>query len=611
MAGLKKNSKQIRFFLQVKFFSFQLLLGMLMLIPFVGASQSPNVILIVTDDQGYGDFACLGNPVIKTPNLDMLYEQSVRFTDFHVDPTCAPTRAALMTGKYSHRSGVWHTVSGGNHLRESEVTMADVFKEAGYRTGIFGKWHLGSNYPYRPMDRGFVEWLGQGDGGTGTTDDWFDNDRVNDYYWHKGERVQREGYAPDVFYNAAINFIKGNEKDKAPFFVYLATYLPHDPHTLPDSSWAEKYKSDVSDYVAYFFAGIERVDQNIGRLRKALEENGLAENTIIIFMTDNGGTAGVQLYNAGMKGRKGQVYEGGHRVPCFIHWPEGKLDHGRDVRALTSHIDILPSLIDLCGLSPDSEIDFDGRSFKQQLYNPELELPERTLFVETQRTFYSEPWINTVGMTKSWRLIDNLELYNILDDPGQSTNVFEQYPEVVERMQQDHKDYWANVTPGDREQPRFILGTTNDLETFLQPSDWYLPDVPWNHAQVASGSLFAGSWNITIAKEAVYRFEVRRWPREASAPIQGIPTFRKTVDAWKADGGIDRLIYGNKMVALPVHSIKLEVGGYTEIKQVNTDMQELVFEAVLGKGDMQVKGCLLDQKGKQIAGAYYIYVTSL
>ena len=238
----------------------QMLLLVLVLASFAWSSQSPNVVLLVTDDQGFGDLRCHGNPVIKTPHLDKLYEQAVRFTDFHVDPTCAPTRAALLTGKYSHRAGVWHTVSGGNHLRASEMTMADAFKEAGYRTGHFGKWHLGSNYPYRPMDRGFDEWLGQGDGGTGTTDDWFDNDRVNDYYWHNGERVQRDGYAPDIFFDAAIDFIKENEQNDKPFFVYLATYMPHDPHTLPDRSWAKKYSSDVSDHVAYFFAGIERID---------------------------------------------------------------------------------------------------------------------------------------------------------------------------------------------------------------------------------------------------------------------------------------------------------------------------------------------------------------
>lgn len=271
----------------------------------------------MTDDQAYGDLACHGNPVIKTPHLDRLHGEAVRFKNFHVDPTCSPTRGALMSGKYSHRVKVWHTIAGGNHLRASEMTMADMFKASGYRTGMFGKWHLGSNYPFRPMDCGFYEWLGHGDGGTGTTDDYFTNDRVDDVYLHNGEREFRKGYAPDVFFNAAIDFIRSPSKQ--PFFIYLSTYIPHSPHTVPDRAWAGRYEKQVDKGVAYFFAGIERVDRDMGLLREALAEEGLADNTILIFMTDNGGTAGVQLFNAGMRGKKGTVYEGGHRVPLFIH----------------------------------------------------------------------------------------------------------------------------------------------------------------------------------------------------------------------------------------------------------------------------------------------------
>lgn len=361
------------------------------------ATDKPNVIVVMTDDQGYGDLSCHGNPKLKTPEMDKLHSESVRFTNFHVDPTCSPTRGALMTGKYSHRVKVWHTIAGGSYLRASEMTMADIFKASGYRTGMFGKWHLGSNYPYRPMDRGFDEWLGQGDGGTGTLDDWFDNDRVNDHYWHNGEREQRDGYVTDVFFDAAIDFIAQNDK---PFFVYLATYMPHSPHTLPNKSWTDKYRSKVSDREAYFFAGIERIDWNLGRLRRMLEQSGKAQNTIVIFMTDNGGTAGVNLFNAGMKGHKGSWYEGGHRVPFFIHWPNGKLKYGSDVEDLTAHIDVLPTLIDLCGLTPDRRVDFDGRSFKQQLFQPEMDMPERVLFVETQRTFKPTAWERTTGMTQ-------------------------------------------------------------------------------------------------------------------------------------------------------------------------------------------------------------------
>ena len=221
----------------------ELLVAMVMVVGCVlplDGNDRPNVVLFMTDDQGYGDLGCHGNPVLKTPHLDRLHAESVRLTNFHVDPTCAPTRAVLLTGKYSHRVKVWHTIAGGNHLRAGDMTMAEVFRASGYRTGLFGKWHLGANYPYRPMDRGFDEWLGHGDGRTGTTDDYFTKDRVDDHYLHNGEWEYRKGYAPDVFFDAAIDFVKA-KSDSRPCFVYLNTYMPHTPHTLPDSKWTEEY----------------------------------------------------------------------------------------------------------------------------------------------------------------------------------------------------------------------------------------------------------------------------------------------------------------------------------------------------------------------------------
>ncbi|WP_222611755.1 arylsulfatase [Seonamhaeicola algicola] len=574
--------------------------------------EKPNVILILTDDQGYGDLSCHGNPYFKTPNMDKLHEESVRFTDFHVDPTCAPTRAALLTGKYAHNVGVWHTIAGGNHLKTNELTMANVFKESGYATGLFGKWHLGANYPYRPIDRGFDEWLGQGDGGTGTTDDWFDNDRVNDYYWHNGEKKKIEGYAPDVFYNAAINFIKQKKESKQPFFVYLPTYLPHHPHTVPDVSMANNFGPEVPKNVSYFYAGIQRIDRNIGKLRKTLENLQLADNTILIFMSDNGGTEGVKMYNAGMKGRKGQAYEGGHRVPFFIHWKNGAIKHGKDVEDLTSHFDVLPTLIDLCGLKTKTHdtINFDGRSFKQQLYNPEKKLEERILFVENQRTFKAQPWVNMAAMTNRWRLIDNTELYDMETDFAQTTNVINKYPDVVKNLRVAHKNYWEKVTPNDREVPRPIIGSEKDTEVFLTPSDWYLPAVPWNHSQVAKGFSEVGEWHITVETNATYTFEVSRWPREAKAPIAGVPSFKnKTVDAWLPQGGVKKLIYGNTMVALPVQAIALQVGDYNQTKPVKITDTSVVFEVPLKAGNTSVKGQMLNSENNVIAGTYYIYIT--
>lgn len=569
--------------------------------------RRPNVVLIMTDDQGYGDLACHGNPIIKTPNLDKLHREAVRFTDFHVDPTCSPTRGALMSGKYSHHARVWHTICGGNFLRKTEVTMAEVFKGSGYRTAIFGKWHLGGNYPYRPMDRGFDEWLGQGDGGTGTTADYFTNDRVNDMYIHNGHWERHEGWGPDVFFRNATKFIESTERG-TPFFLYLSTYVPHSPHAIPDRSWLKDHEAKVPLSTAYFYASIERIDANIGLLRKYLDDKGLAQNTIFIFMTDNGGTAGTEVFNAGMRAKKGSPYEGGHRVPFFIHWPAGRIKHGSDVSDLTAHIDVLPTLIELCNLKRPAGITFDGRSFKKQLHSPGLKLGPRTLVVERQRTIRPQKWNGAVAMTNRWRLVNNEELYDIVADPGQQTNVAARHPDVVEALRKDFDRYWARVTPGDREHPRVIIGSPHDEETFCHPMDWYVDGTPWNHAQVAAGPKKMGSWPVAVHQAGTYRFEVSRWPREANACIRGVPDLRKQVDAWDRDQPVSELIYGSEYKALPVHSIGIEVGGFAESKKVADKDTCLRFDIRLQAGNYDVKAVMLDEQKQMIAGAYYVYV---
>ncbi|MHC4993487.1 MAG: arylsulfatase [Planctomycetota bacterium] len=591
----------------------RLIVCLLLVCSSVLAADRPNVVLIITDDQGYGDLACHGNPVIQTPNLDRLHAGSVRLTNFHVDPTCSPTRGALMSGKYSHRAKVWHTIAAGNHLRASEMTMAQAFEATGYRTGMFGKWHLGANYPYRPMDRGFDEWLGQGDGGTGTTDDYFTNDRVNDHYLVNGEFEFREGFAVDVIYGAAIDFIKQRDKTR-PFFAYVSTYIPHSPHTVADRAWAERYEARVDKGVAYFFAGIERVDRNIGLLRQTLEDEGVADNTVVIFMTDNGGTAGVNLFNAGMRGGKGQVYDGGHRVPFFIHWPAGGLAHGSDVNDLNAHFDVLPTLIDLCDLTPPSEVDFDGRSFKRQLIDPGAALPERTLFVETQRTYEPQKWVRAVAMTNRWRLVDNKELYDVTSDPAQESNVIDSYPEVVARLREAFEGYWKRVTPGDRDRVRPVVGRPEDPEVYLHASDWYLPSVPWSHRATSSGAPQNGAWLIKTASAGRYRFEVRRWPKEVDAPIAGVPKLNKQVDAWDASGSKPYLIYTgeqNPFKALPVASIRLTVGDWTAEREVGADVGRVVFDVPLDRAGYEVQAEMLDGRGQVIAGAYYVYCRKL
>ena len=249
----------------------------------------PNIVIILTDDQGYGDVACLGNKEIKTPAMDRLYADSVRLTNFHVDPTCSPTRSALMTGRYSSRTGVWHTIMGRSIMHPDEVTIAEIFAQGGYRTGCFGKWHLGDNFPCRPQDQGFHEVLVNGGGGVTQTPDYWGNDYFDDTYWHNGKPTKQTGYCTDVFFNGAMRFIEKNKN--RPFFCYIPTNAAHGPF-LVAKKYSEPYKKmGIASPRAEFYGMITNIDENLARLRKKLKSLGLEENTILIFMTDNGTAA--------------------------------------------------------------------------------------------------------------------------------------------------------------------------------------------------------------------------------------------------------------------------------------------------------------------------------
>lgn len=571
----------------------------------VRAAERPNVILVVTDDQGYGDIAAHGNPVVETPNMDRLHDQSIRLTDYHVDPTCAPTRGALMTGKFSHHARVWHTVRGGNHLREGEVTMAEVFKHNGYDTAMFGKWHLGANYPYRPMDRGFDEWLGLGDGGPGTSDCHFWTDRVNDVYWHNGEREFKAGFNPDVFYGEAMKYVK-NHDGNHPFFVYLPTYLPHKPYTFPAPDFHQKYlDKGMEKETAAFYACIERVDLNLGRLRQLLEDEGIADNTILIFMTDNGSTH-VDVFNAGMAGHKGSTSEGGHRVPCFIYWPKGNLGAAREVSELTAHIDLLPTLTELCGMQLPQPIDFDGRSLVPLLRESGAKWPDRTLVVEKQREVEHNRKYNAI-MNGKWRLLGHNKLFNIETDPGQKNNVAADHPEIVKELLHDFEDYWSRVTPDDRSFPTPIAGTPFDKEIALSISE--LRDGSgYTHGDCAEGVQAEGVWHIEAAESGVYEIEVSRWPTEADATMKGVPIVTKTVDAWSTRDPKKELLTKGKLKSLPVEFVSLKVGDFYEKRAVSDADKSLVFNVTLPKGRTVIDSVFYDKKGQRITNAYYVYV---
>ena len=489
----------------------------------------PNLILIMTDDQGYGDLACHGNPFIKTPHLDKLYEESIRLTNFHVGTTCAPTRAGLMTGRNGNRAGVWHTIAGRSQLRASEMTIADVFKHNQYKTALFGKWHLGDNYPFLPHYRGFDETLYHGGGGVVQQPDYWENDYFDDTYFRNGKPEKQEGYCTDVWFDAAMEFI---EKEKeSPFFCYLATNAPHGPFWV-DSTYIKPYLENPDVPNPNFAGMISNFDENLGRLLQQLDELELRDNTILVFLTDNGTAAGarfdengqvVQGFNAGMRSQKGSPYEGGHRVPCFVRWPGGGLAGGRDVAALTAHVDWLPTLIDLLQLQQPKSVKFDGANILPLLQeeNPDTKWRERVLITDTQRAEYPVKWKKSATMMNFWRLINGTELYNVQTDPSQLNDLAEQHPEIVQQLRAAYESWWSELELGFNLPSRTILGQEGIREVTLYSHDWHEAEkkdgspnldragghmVPWHHRHVRAGALINGYWEVFIAQDGRYRF---------------------------------------------------------------------------------------------------------
>ncbi|MEM7015571.1 MAG: arylsulfatase, partial [Verrucomicrobiota bacterium] len=361
-------------------------------------AEAPNVILIITDDQGYGDVSAHGNPILKTPNLDQFREQSVRLTDFHVAPMCSPTRGQLLTGIDAMRNGCTAVCQGRSMMRAELPTMADFFAESGYATGHFGKWHLGDSYPHRPQDRGFQETIHHRAWGITSLADRWEN-RENAYFdpilSHNGVDKQFNGYCTDIFFDEAMKWIEQQKAAEKPFFVYLPTNTPHVPDICPEK-YSEPYRGEHSDgkpIPAAFYGMIANLDENLGRLDEFLEEKGLADNTLVIYMADNGtqSTRAKEIFNAGMRDKKTSVYEGGHRVPFFLRWPGGNLVHGTDVDELTQVQDLLPTLIELCGLEPiKAPLPFDGVSLAGLFSGDVTELPDRKLVVQYRVS--GEPW---------------------------------------------------------------------------------------------------------------------------------------------------------------------------------------------------------------------------
>jgi len=418
--------------------------------------KRPNIILVMPDDIGYGDFSCLGNPIIRTPNIDAFRKQSVRFTDFHVSPTCAPTRAALLTGRHEFKSGVTHTIFERERLSLKATTLAQALKSVGYATGIFGKWHLGDEQPYQPERRGFDETFVHGAGGIGQSYPGSCGDAPGNTYFnpairHNGVFEKTEGYCTDVFFTQALKWIDARRRTGEPFFTMISPNAAHTPLQCPEV-YAKRHAGEVDEKVAKFYGMIENIDENFGRLTAALERWRLDHDTLVIFMTDNGGTIGVPIFNAGMRGAKVTPYEGGTRVPAFWRWP-AEIEGGRDAPALTAHVDVFPTLAEIAGatLSPEVRQQVEGRSLAPFLKDQKVDWPNRTFVAHVGRwergKFEAAKYVNVSIRDERFALVNYTDLYDLHADPGQKTDVSAAHPDVVARLRKDYEAWWRDVLP--------------------------------------------------------------------------------------------------------------------------------------------------------------------
>ena len=486
------------------------------------ADNRPNVILIMTDDQGYGDLGVHGNPIIKTPVLDRFARESVEIDPFYVSPVCAPTRASLMTGRYNYRTGVTDTWLGRAMMHADETTIAEVLRDAGYHTGIFGKWHLGDSYPMRSMDQGFEESLVHTGGGfcqpAGPPDDSY----FNPWLLHNGERIQTDGYCSDVYVDYLLEFFartaRSHSSSTSPSTAPISRFRSPNStrsrttteHETRRFSPARPPPPGVPEETSAVYGMVQNIDDNVGRVLKTLDELKLAENTIVIFMTDNGPNG--MSYDAGMKMCKGSVYEGGIRTAFFIRWP-ARLKAGQKVTQPAAHIDVMPTLLDACNVPCPENLKLDGRSFLPLAEGKSSELPERTLFFQWHRgdspcsTGASRRDRTSTNSSSQMEIPPrdadpaqvNFELYDMRNDPLEMNDIAAEKPEVVVELRSQYETWLADVARDHGyEAPRILIGTEAEPLTMLTRQDWRGPLATW-----APKGL--GYWELAVPRDGKFR----------------------------------------------------------------------------------------------------------
>ncbi len=493
--------------------------------------ERPNVLLIITDDQGHGDLSIHGNPVLQTPHLDRIALEGARLTNFYVSPVCSPTRSSLLTGRYNYRTGVVDTFIGRSMMHGDEVTLAEMLGPAGYRTGIFGKWHLGDNYPMRPIDQGFQEALVLKGGGIGQPSDppggesYFDS-----ILQHNGHPEKQSGYITDVITDAAARFIHDN-RDR-PFFAYVAYNCPHAPLEVKEEGFRAFKDQDLaherfpqighklpgrplSEITAKVYAMVADIDRNVGRLLSKLDEDGLTRDTIVVFLTDNGPQQ--VRYNSGMLDRKGNVHEGGIRVPGFIRWPD-RIPAGRQIDRIAAHIDLTPTLLDACGVARPTHVRFDGVSLLRLLTSEVNDWPNRTIYLQWHRGDVPELGRAFAARSQDFKLVrpdgkKDIELYDMKADPLEFHDIASEQPDRARGMYDAYARWFEDVRrERNFEPPRIVLGDEHEPRSVLSRQDWRGPRAGWSQDSL-------GHWEVRIARPGRYKITLQFAPSEKPTKV--------------------------------------------------------------------------------------------
>ncbi len=501
-----------------------------------GAGKRPNVILVMTDDQGYGDLGATGNNLIRTPNIDAMARRSGSMENFYVSPVCAPTRACLMTGRYNYRTRVVDTWVGRAMMEPQETTIAEILRDAGYETGIFGKWHLGDNYPMRPMDQGFTESVVHRGGGIGQPADppGGEGKYTDPILMDNGRPKQFKGYCTDVYFDRAMNWMSQCSAQSKNFFAYIPTNAPHGPfHDVPEDLY-EKYEAmdlsnrnfpqdkghklpadDDPDKRARIYAMITNIDDNMGKLFAKLDQLGITENTIVIFMVDNGPNG--RRYVAGFKGMKSHVHEGGIRSPFFFQWP-AVVREGTSSDRIAAHIDVLPTILEACGVPKPKGLKLDGRSILPLLQGKKIAWRDRTIYIQSHRGDVPVLYHHFAARNQRWKLLHGsgfgrenfdgepkFELYDMAADPLEQNDLAARRPDIVEAMRKQYEAWFADVS-GTRDDnyapPRIHIGTTHENPVVLTRQDW-------RHAKGRSWAADSnGYWELYAARAGKYDIKI-------------------------------------------------------------------------------------------------------